>query len=86
MDQCSLDQPMKLYNQLITINSRTDRRLPPTKQHGEMVAESASKVEEQIRKLQRIEEGDLVTMNKLLTDSQLPVIFVPPRKPVATAS
>ena len=87
VDQCSLDQPMKLYNQLITVNSLVQLGdYPPTKQHGEMVAEWASKVEEQIRKLQRIEEGDLVTMNKLLTDSRLPVIFMPPRKPVTTAS
>jgi len=81
VDQCSLDQPMKLYNMLITMNAQVQTGdYAPTKQHGEMFADFSSKVGDQLRKLQQLEDADLVALNKLLTELQLPVVFVPPRK------
>jgi hypothetical protein len=44
VDQCSLDQPMKLYNQLLTINSQVQTGdYPPTRQHGEMIVDFAAR-------------------------------------------
>ena len=81
VDQCSLDQPVRLYNMLITMNSQVQTGdYGPTKQHGEMFADFSSKVGDQLRKLQALEDADLVAINKLLTELQLPVIYVPPRK------
>ena len=81
VDQCSLDQPMKLYNMLITMNGQVQTGdYGPTKQHGEMFADFSGKVGEQLRKLQQLEDADLVAINKLLTELQLPAVFVPPRK------
>jgi len=84
VDQCSLDQPMKLYNQLITINAVVQTGdYAPTQQQGEMVAEWSSKVAEQLRKLQQLEDTELVTVNKLLAELRLPAVYVPPRKAAA---
>ena len=81
VDQCSLDQPMKLYNMLITMNAQVQTGdYGPTKQHGEMFADFSGKVGDQLKKLQAIEDADLVAINKLLTELQLPVVYVPPRK------
>jgi photosystem II stability/assembly factor-like uncharacterized protein len=81
VDQCSLDQPMKLYNMLITMNAQVQTGdYGPTKQHGEMFADFSAKVGEQLKKLQQLEDADLVAINKLLTELQLPVVYVPPRK------
>jgi hypothetical protein len=52
----------------------------PTKQHGEMFADFSGKVAAQLTKLQALEDADLVAINKLLTELQLPVVYVPPRK------
>jgi hypothetical protein len=81
VDQCSLDQPMKLYNMLITMNGQVQTGdYGPTKQHGEMFTDFSAKVGDQLKKLQAIEDADLVALNKLLTELQLPVVYVPPRK------
>jgi hypothetical protein len=81
VDQCSLDQPIKLYNMLITINGQVQTGdYAPTRQHGEMVTDFSSKVGDQLRKLQQLEDGDLTALNRLLVELQLPVVFVPPRK------
>jgi hypothetical protein len=45
-----------------------------------MFADFSGKVGDQLKKLQALEDADLVTINKLLTELQLPVIYVPPRK------
>ena len=81
VDQCSLDQPMKLYNMLITMNSQVQTGdYGPTKQHGDMFADFSAKVGDQLKKLQAIEDADITAINKLLTELQLPLIYVPPRK------
>ena len=80
-DQCTLDQPVKLYNILITINGQVQTGdYGPTKQHGEMFTDFSGKVGEQLKKLQALEDADLLAINKLLTELQLPVVYVPPRK------
>ena len=81
VDQCSLDQPMKLYNQLLTINSQVQTgEYPPTKQHGEMIADFAAKVAVQIGRLEQLEASELAAFNKLLQELGLPAVFVAPRK------
>ena len=80
-DQCSLDQPVKLYNILLTTNMQVQTGdYAPTKQHGDMFADFSAKVGEQLRRLQAIEDGDLATVNKLLSDNKLPPVYVAPRK------
>jgi photosystem II stability/assembly factor-like uncharacterized protein len=82
VDQCSLDQPMKLYNMLITLNAQVQTGdYAPTKQHGEMVTDFSSKVADQLRKLQQLEDTDLSTLNRLLSELQLPVVFVTAKRP-----
>ena len=81
VDQCSLDQPVKLYNILITLNAQVQTGdYGPTKQHGEMFADFSAKVGEQLRRLSEIEHGDLAALNKSLVEEQLPVVFVPKPK------
>jgi photosystem II stability/assembly factor-like uncharacterized protein len=83
VDQCSLDQPMKLYNQLLTINAQVQTGdYGPTRQHGEMFTDFSTKVGDQLSKLQQLEDTDVAALNKLLTELQLPVVFVPPRKAI----
>jgi hypothetical protein len=80
-DQCSLDQPIKLYNILLTIAAQVQTGdYAPTRQHGEMFADFSAKVGEQLRKLQRIEDTDVAALNKLLTELQVPLVYAPPRK------
>ena len=82
-DQCSLDQPIKLYNILLTTALQVQTGdYAPTKQHGEMFGDFSAKVGDQLKKLQQIEDTDLASLNKLLADVQLPVVFVPPKKPI----
>jgi len=81
VDQCTLDQPIKLYNILITMNSQVQTGdYAPTKQHDEMFADFSGKVGAELRKLQALEDADLAALNKVLGDAQLPVVFVTPRK------
>lgn len=81
VDQCSLDQPMKLYNQLLTINSQIQAGdYAPTRQHLEMFAEWSAKVAEQLRRLQQLESSDLAAFNQLLKELGMPEVFVPVRK------
>ena len=83
VDQCSLDQPMKLYNQLLTINAQVQTgEYPPTRQHGEMLADFARQVAEQVRRLQQLEAADLAAFNKLMVELNLPAVFVAPRPPL----
>jgi hypothetical protein len=84
VDQCSLDQPMKLYNILITIAGQVQTGdYAPTKQHVEMYADFAAKVGDQLRKLQQLEDSDLAAFNSLLKELNVPAVFVPPRKIIA---
>jgi hypothetical protein len=81
VDQCSLDQPMKLYNQLMTINWQIQLGdYAPTRQHLEMFAEWSAKVSEQLRRLQQLEEGELKDFNRLMQELGLPAVFVAARK------
>ena len=50
--------------------------------HGEMFTDFSNQVGEQLRKLQQLEDAELAAVNKLMTEVQLPVVFVPPRKAV----
>ena len=84
VDQCSLDQPIKLYNILLTTALQVQTGdYGPTKQHGEMFGDFSAKVGDQLKKLQQIEDTDLASLNKLFADVQLPVVFVPPKKPIS---
>jgi len=84
VDQCSLDQPMKLYNQLMTINGQIQLGdYAPTAQHREMFAEWSGKVAEQLRKLQQLEENELAAFNRLMQELGMPAVFVPARKVIS---
>jgi hypothetical protein len=84
VDQCSLDQPMKLYNQLMTINWQIQLGdYAPTRQHREMFDEWSGKVDAQLRKLRELEDTELVAFNRLLQELALPAVFVPARKVIS---
>jgi hypothetical protein len=81
VDQCSLDQPMKLYNQLISMNAQVQSGdYAPTKQHGEMITDFSAKVAAQLKLLQTLIDTDLPAFNKLLGDLNVPAVFVPAKK------
>ena len=80
-DQCSLDQPIKLYNILITIAGQVQTGdYAPTTQHGAMFTDFSGKVGVQLRKLQQVEDDDLAALNKLLAELNVPAVFLPPKK------
>jgi len=80
-DQCSLDQPIKLYNIMLTIAGQVQTGdYAPTKQHHDMFLDFSEKVAIQLRRLQQIEDTDVAAMNKLLTELQVPMVYAPPRK------
>jgi photosystem II stability/assembly factor-like uncharacterized protein len=80
-DECTLDQPVKLYNILITINGQVQTGdYAPTKQHGEMVNDFSSKVADQLSKLGQLEAIDLSALNKLLGEVGMPAVWVAPKK------
>ncbi|HEV8150047.1 MAG TPA: glycosyl hydrolase [Gemmatimonadales bacterium] len=81
VDQCSLDQPMKLYNQLLTLNSQLQTGdYPPTKQHNEMIADFSAKLAAQLQRLQQLESSELSRFNTLLGELNVPAVYVPLRK------
>ena len=83
-DQCTLDQPIKLYNMLITLNAQIqtgDYR--PSKQLGEVSDDLSGKLDGQIRKLRVLEDSELKAMNDLLKELGLPEVFVPKPKGIA---
>ena len=84
VDQCTLDQPVKVYNWFITLNAQVQTGdFAPTKQHGEIYDELNGKLQVQLRKLQALEDSELAQFNKLLQELGLPSVFVARRKPVS---
>ncbi|HJQ20301.1 MAG TPA: glycosyl hydrolase [Gemmatimonadaceae bacterium] len=84
-DQCTLDQPIKLYNILLTAALQVQTGdYAPTRQHGELFADFSNKVGNQLRALQGIEDSDLATLNRLLAELGVPAIYVPAKKVPAT--
>jgi len=84
-DQCTLDQPVKLYNILLTTALQVQTGdYPPTKQHGEIFSDFSTKVGDQLRRLQTIEDTDLAAVNQLLRDLGLPAVYVAAKKVPAT--
>ena len=80
-DQCSLDQPVKLYNILLTTNMQVQTGdYAPTRQHGEFFTDFSNKVGEQLRRLQAIEDTDLASVNQLLRDLGLPAVYAAAKK------
>ena len=81
VDQCTLDQPIRLYNMFLTLNAQIQTGdYPPTRQHGEVFDDLSGKLSEQLRRLQQMEDADLATFNKLLQELGVPAVYVPPRK------
>ena len=84
VDQCTLDQPIKLYNMLITLNAQLQTGdYAPTKQHGEVADDLSGKVDQQLKKLRLLEDSELKAMNDLLKELGLPEVYVPRPKGIA---
>ena len=80
-DQCSLDQEVKLYNILITINGQVQTGdYAPTKQHGEMFTDFSKKAADQLLKLQQLESGDLSYGEQAVDGVGMPPVWVAPKK------
>ncbi|MGH7710237.1 MAG: hypothetical protein ACREOG_03080, partial [Gemmatimonadaceae bacterium] len=85
-DQITLHYPVKLYNWFITLNAQVqDGDGAPAKQHNEIYADLAAKLDVQLSALTKIENEDIAAFNRLLQELQVPGVYVPPRKR-ATAS
>ena len=83
VDQCTLDQPIRLYNMLISLNAQIQSGdYGPTKQHGDVSVELATKVGAVLQRLQQLENAELAAFNKLLQDVGLPPIYQRPRKTI----
>ncbi|MFN8573719.1 MAG: glycosyl hydrolase [Gemmatimonadaceae bacterium] len=84
VDQCTLDQPIRLYNMLLSLNAQVQTGdYGPTKQHGEVFTDLSGKVAEQLRRLQQIEDTDLAAFNKMLEELKIPAVFVPQKKTIS---
>ena len=84
VDQCTLDMPTKLYNKFITLNMQLQTgAYAPTKQNGEVYDGLKSRLDVQLRELDRIEREELARFNELLQRNGIPPVFVPPMKPIA---
>ncbi len=84
VDQCTLDMPTKLYNKFITLNMQLQTgAYAPTRQHGEVYETLRTKLDAQVRELERVEAEELARFNALLDRLGLPRVHVPARKPVA---
>jgi hypothetical protein len=81
VDQCTLDQPVKLYNQLISLNYQVQQGdYAPTKQHGEIHTDLSGRADVQLKKLQQLEDTELSAFNKLLEELKIPGVYVPVKK------
>ena len=83
-DQCTLDQPIKLYNMLITLNAQLQTGdYPPSRQLREVSDDLSGKLDLELKKLLLIEESELKAMNDLLRAAGLPHVFVPTKIGIA---
>lgn len=84
VDQCTLDQPVKLYNWFITLNAQVQQGdYAPTKQHGEIYNDLNAKLQAQLKIFETLEANDLVQFNKLLQELGVPGVFAAPRKAIS---
>jgi hypothetical protein len=84
VDECTLDQPIRLYNMLISLNAQLQQGdYGPTKQHGEVSEDLAAKLDAVLQRLQQLEDGDLAAFNKLLQELGLPAVYTKPRKTIS---
>jgi hypothetical protein len=86
VDQCTLDQPVRLYNWFITLNSQLQTgSYAPTQQHGEVFTNLSTKLDVQLKVLEQIESDDIRKFNEMLQGLGIPSVFVKP-KPKPTIS
>ena len=80
VDQCTLDQPVRLYNWFITLNSQLQQgAYAPTQQHGEVFTDLSGKLDVQLKALEQIENTDIRQFNELLKGLGIPSVFVKPK-------
>ena len=82
-DQATLNYPVKLYQQFITLNEQVqagDQR--PTDQHAAIYQDLTQRLSTQVTILRKLEANDLAAFNKMLQELGLPPVFVAPKKPV----
>lgn len=84
VDQCTLDMPVKLYNKFITLNMQLQTgAFAPTKQNGEVYDGLKTRLDVQMRELDRVEREELARFNELLAHFGIPAVYVAPKKPIA---
>lgn len=84
VDQCTLDQPVRLYNKFLTLNMQLQvGAYPPTQQHGEIYETLNGQLERQLKELERIEANELARFNALLQRYGLPPVHAGGKKPIA---
>ena len=84
VDQCTLDQPVRLYNFFITLNAQVQTgAYPPTQQHGEIFTDLSTKLDTQLRTLDRIEAEDIRQFNDMLQKLGIPSVFIKPKPPIS---
>ena len=84
VDQCTLDQPVRLYNWFITLNSQLQQgAYAPTQQHGEIFTDLSTKLDVQLRTLEQIEADDIAKFNAMLQGLGIPSVFVKPKPPIS---
>ena len=84
VDQCTLDQPVRLYNWFITLNSQIQTgAYAPTRQHGEIYDDLAGKLEVQLKAMDRVEQDDIAKFNAMLQGLGIPSVFVKPKPTIS---
>jgi photosystem II stability/assembly factor-like uncharacterized protein len=84
VDQCTLDQPIRLYNMLITLNAQLQTGdYAPSRQLGEVTTDLVGKLNAELQRLQQLEDAELKAMNDTLKAAGLPPVFVPKKAGIA---
>ncbi len=83
-DQATLNYPVKLYQQFMTLNSQINGGpFAPTAQVNDVLGEMTGKLNGHLKTIETIEANDLAKLNATLTALGLPPVFVAPKKPIS---
>jgi photosystem II stability/assembly factor-like uncharacterized protein len=84
VNQCTLDQPVRLYNWYITLNAQLQTgAYAPTQQNGEVYNDLTTKLNAQLKALETIEQNEIRSFNSMLQGLGIPSVFVKPKPPIS---
>jgi photosystem II stability/assembly factor-like uncharacterized protein len=84
VNQCTLDQPVQLYNWYISLNAQLQTgAYAPTQQNGEVYSDLTGKLTAQLKLLDSVEQTEIRNFNTMLQGLGIPSVFVKPKPPIS---